>query len=55
MFEDAYAKHKHWHKISYQADRLEQAVEDAAAWAEKFVREFSAYQVASLPWLRPKS
>jgi len=52
MFEDAYAKHKHWHKLTYQDAKLENAVEEAVAWAEKFVREFADYQVAKLPWLR---
>jgi hypothetical protein len=52
MFEDAYAKHRHWHKLEYQDAALEAAVEQAAAWAEKFVEEFSAYQIATLPWLK---
>ncbi|MGA2701913.1 MAG: hypothetical protein ABSH35_12565 [Isosphaeraceae bacterium] len=52
MFEDAYAKHKHWHKITYTPDQLEGAVEKAAAWSEEFVRTFTAYQEANLPWLR---
>jgi len=52
MFEDAYAKHKHWHKITYKPDHLEGAVEEAAAWSEEFVRTFTVYQVANLPWLR---
>jgi hypothetical protein len=50
MFEDAYAKHKHWHKLEYRDDTLEVAVEQAAVWAEKFVREFSNYQMVALPW-----
>jgi hypothetical protein len=50
MFEDAYAKH--WHKLEYKNHELEDAVEQAAAWAEKFVREFSDYQTAKLPWLK---
>jgi hypothetical protein len=54
MFEDAYAKHKHWHKLSYQADGLEAAVEEAVVWAEEFVRDFADQQKATLPWLRPK-
>jgi hypothetical protein len=33
---------------------LEAAIEQAAAWAEKFVREFSDYQTATLPWLKTK-
>lgn len=52
MFEDAYAKHRHWHKVTYQADGPEQAAEEAAAWAEKFVAEFADYQTATLPWLK---
>ena len=52
MFEDAYAKHKHWHKVTYEASDLERAVEEAASWAEKFVAEFADYQAASLPWLK---
>jgi hypothetical protein len=51
MFEDAYAKHKHWHKLEYTDVALEHAVEQAATWAEKFVVEFSAHQAATLPWL----
>ena len=55
MFEDAYAKHKHWHKVTYVPVQLEEAVEQASEWADRFVRDFSAYQVAHLPWLRPGS
>jgi hypothetical protein len=54
MFEDASAKHKHWHEVTYEDVELEQAVERGAAWAEKFVREFADYQVATLPWLAKK-
>lgn len=54
MFEDAYAKHKHWHKITYEVPDIEQAVEQAAAWAERFVSEFADYQIATLPWLAKK-
>jgi hypothetical protein len=54
MFEDAYAKHKHWHKITYKVADLEQAVEQAVAWAERFVSEFADYQIATLPWLAKK-
>lgn len=52
MFEDAYAKHKHWHKLTYKVGEVERAVDGAAAWAEKFVTEFSDYQIANLPWLK---
>jgi hypothetical protein len=54
MFEDAYAKHMHWHKLPYNDTELEHAVELAAAWAEKFVGEFADYQAAHLPWLSKK-
>ena len=54
MFEDAYAKHRHWHKLTYKENALDLAVEQGAAWAEKFVGEFADYQVANLPWLRKK-
>ena len=52
MFEDAYAKHRHWHKLTFENDELERAVADGAAWAEKFVAEFADYQAAKLPWLK---
>jgi len=54
MFEDAYAKHRHWHKLTYKDDKLENAVEQAADWAEKFVGEFGDYQATKLPWLKKK-
>jgi hypothetical protein len=54
MFEDAYAKHKHWHKVGYRVGELDFAVEQAVAWAEKFVKEFGSYQEAKLPWLKKK-
>lgn len=52
MFEDAYAKHKHWHRVEYTDDALEAAVEEAVVWAEKFVSEFSDHQIGTLPWLK---
>lgn len=52
MFEDAYAKHRHWHKLTYKDDKLENAVEQAAAWAEEFVGKFGDYQAMKLPWLK---
>jgi len=54
MFEDAYAKHRHWHKLTYKDDKLENAVEQAADWAEQFVGEFGDYQATKLPWLKKK-
>lgn len=52
MFEDAYAKHRHWHRFTYKIDELENAVANAAAWAEAFITEFADYQTAKLPWLK---
>lgn len=52
MFEDAYAKHKHWRKFPYKDEGLERAVDDAAAWAEQFIGDFAEYQAAHLPWIR---
>mgnify|MGYP006289454077 CR=1 FL=1 len=51
MFEDAYAKHAHWHKITYDPSELHQAVDRAAEWAEEFVEGYAQYQVDNLPWL----
>ena len=52
MFEDAYAKHRHWQKFTYTEGELPAAVEHASAWAEKVVGEFAAFQKANLPWLK---
>jgi hypothetical protein len=52
MFEDAYAKHSHWHQIMYKSDELESAVGAAVDWAEEFARKFSNYQTTHLPWLK---
>lgn len=54
MFEDAYAKHRHWHKLTYERSQLMQAVDAAAQWSEQFVREFGEHQTTVLPWLRKK-
>jgi hypothetical protein len=54
MFEDAYAKHKHWHKVTYQDGTLEDAVQEASSWAERCFEEFAVYQASALPWLKPK-
>jgi len=54
MFEDAYLKHKHWHKINYKDADLEQAIEEGVLWAEDFVRQFADYQTATLPWRKDK-
>lgn len=55
MFEDGYAKHRHWHKIMYQPESLENAVDAAAEWAEKFVKDFGDYQKKVLPWMKPQT
>jgi hypothetical protein len=55
MFEDAYAKHNHWHKVTYPEGEIEKAVEQSATWAEDFIKRFTEYQVNHLPWLRPNS
>ena len=52
MFEDAYAKHKHWHRVTYKTGELENAVTEATTWAEAFTKEFANYQTANLPWLK---
>jgi hypothetical protein len=39
-------------KNSFREGELPEAVEQAAAWAEKFVSEFAAFQEANLPWLK---
>lgn len=52
MFEDAFAKHRHWHKLTFENDQLERAVEEATAWAETFIAEFADFQLAKLPWLK---
>jgi len=54
MFEDAYAKHRHWWKLEYKETELEQAIDVAVEWAEKFVRDFIDYQEKTLPWLSKK-
>ncbi|MGD0463893.1 MAG: hypothetical protein ABSB74_15510 [Tepidisphaeraceae bacterium] len=53
MFEDAYAKHNHWHKVTYEPGAIENAVDSAVQWAEDFVKRFGAYQEKVFPWARP--
>jgi len=50
--EDAYAKHRHWHKVVYAEEKLEPAVEQAASRAESFLGEFRACLAAALPRLK---
>jgi hypothetical protein len=53
MFEDAFARNKHWQKLVYPAGGIEKSVEGAAAWAEDFVKQFGAFQQRVLPWMKP--
>jgi len=52
MFEDAYAKHKHWKKFHYTSETLQDEIRRAVSWAEDFIREFGQFQKAKLPWLK---
>lgn len=52
MFEDAYQKHNHWHKIEYDEPDFREAVIRAAAWAEDYVQKFANHQERALPWLK---
>lgn len=52
MFEDAYAKHKHWKKFHYTSEKLQDEIIRAVSWAEDFIREFGQFQKAKLPWLK---
>jgi len=54
MFEDGYARHRHWCKFEYAPGQLKEAVIAAVQWAEEFVREFSKEQKDTLPWLHEK-
>ena len=53
MFEDAFARNKHWQKFVYPAGGIEKSVDQAAAWAEDFVKQFGAFQQRVLPWMKP--
>jgi hypothetical protein len=53
MFEDAYFRHNHWKKFEYEPDRLDEAVRDAARWANEFLRQFGAHPQTALPWMKP--
>ena len=53
MFEDAFARNKHWQKFVYPAGGIERSVDEAATWAEDFVRQFGAFQQRVLPWMIP--
>ena len=53
MFEDAFARNNHWQKFVYSPDKIENAVVEAANWAEDFVKQFGAFQQRVLPWMKP--
>jgi hypothetical protein len=52
MFEDAFARNKHWQKFVYPKGGIEKSVDEAAAWAEDFVKQFGAFQQRVLPWMK---
>jgi len=52
MFEDAYGKHRHWHKVEYTD--IDVAVDASVQWAEHFIAEFGKFQQRVLPWMRAK-
>jgi hypothetical protein len=54
MFEDAFGKNQHWRKFVYQPGELDGAVDDAAQWAEDFIKQFGAFQQRVLPWMKAK-
>ncbi len=51
MFEDAYAKYKHWKKFTYTTNMFEAELKKAVQWAENFIQEFGQFQKDTLPWL----
>lgn len=52
MFEDAYAKHRHWKKFLYSPSTLQDEIKNAVTWAENFIKEFGQFQKEKLPWLK---
>jgi len=54
MFEDGYAKHRHWRKFVYKPNTMRKEIEKAVSWAEEFIREFGQFQKAQLPWLQTR-
>ncbi len=52
MFEDAFGRNQHWKKFVYTPPTLVQAVQDAALWAEEFIKQFGAFQQRVLPWMK---
>jgi len=54
MFEDAFGRNQHWQKFVYATGNLEPAVDEAARWAEDFIKQFGAFQQRVLPWMKAK-
>jgi hypothetical protein len=52
MSEDAFARNNHWQKFVYPPGGIEKSVDQAAKWAENFVRKFGAFQLRVLPWMK---
>jgi hypothetical protein len=52
MFEDGYARHRHWQKFEYTPASLREAIEAGAKWAEGFAEAFEEEQRNKLPWLQ---
>jgi len=52
MFEDAYGKHRRWHKVEYTD--IDDAVDASVQWAENFIPEFGKFRQRVLPWMRAK-
>lgn len=52
MIEDAFARNQHWQKFVYASGAIENAVVEAADWAEDFVKQFGAFQQRVLPWMK---
>jgi hypothetical protein len=53
MFEDAFARNRHWQKFVYAPGKIQNSVVEAANWAEDFVKQFGAFQQRVLPWMKP--
>lgn len=52
MFEDAYAKHRHWRKFVYSQETMVNEIKNAVTWAEEFIRDFGQFQKEQLPWIK---
>jgi len=55
MFEDAFGRNQHWRKFIYADGDLEGIVNEAAAWAEDFIKQFGAFQQRVLPWMKGRA